>query len=156
VEQRRPVTCAATNIEFSSIGIATVVAVLGYPFYFVYILGAAKILGVFHVLNAGHLVVVIVISWLSRPQSRRLGGYSVVHGESDQAVAMVVGAGDAGGAHVDRGGAARSPLSVSTPPRGGEIAEVFAATPAASPALAESPLGAPAPPPPPATRWHRL
>jgi hypothetical protein len=116
---------ATTNIEFSSIGIATVVAVLGYPFYFVYILGVAKILGavviispafprlkewayagltfnmigallswfivtivqgvpipdgygtpIFHVLNAGHLVIVIIISWLSRPNSRRLGSFS--------------------------------------------------------------------------------
>ena len=36
---------ASMNIELSSIGIATVVAVLGYPLYFVYIIGIAKILG---------------------------------------------------------------------------------------------------------------
>lgn len=113
---------AAADVEFSSIGIATVVAVLGYPFYFVYILGVAKILGaiaimapafprlkewayagltfnmlgallswlivtviqgvpipdgygtpLFHVLNAGHLVVVILVSWLLRPTGRTLG-----------------------------------------------------------------------------------
>ena len=113
---------ASLNIEFSSIGIATVVAVLGYPPYFVYIIGVAKVLGAiaivvprfprlkewayagliinmtgaflswlivtviqgvpipagygspaFHVFNALHLVVLIFVSWLLRPQSRVLG-----------------------------------------------------------------------------------
>ena len=36
---------ASMNLEFSSIGVATVVAVLGYPLYFVYIIGFAKVLG---------------------------------------------------------------------------------------------------------------
>lgn len=110
------------GLEFSSIGIATVVAVLGYPPYFVYIIGIAKILGAlviviprsprlkewayagltinmtgallswlivtviqgvpipagygsstFHVFNALHLIVLIIVSWLLRPRSRTLG-----------------------------------------------------------------------------------
>lgn len=113
---------ASMNIEFSSIGIATVVAVLGYPLYFVYIIGVAKVLGaiaivvprfprlkewayagliinmvgallswlivtviqgvaipsgygsaIFHVFNALHLVVLIMVSYLLRPESRVLG-----------------------------------------------------------------------------------
>ncbi len=113
---------ASMNVEFSSIGTATVVAVLGYPLYFVYIIGVAKVLGAivvlvprfprlkewayagliinmtgallswlivtviqgvpippgygsgaFHVFNALHLIVIIFVSWLLRPQSRTLG-----------------------------------------------------------------------------------
>lgn len=113
---------ASMNIEFSSIGTATVVAVLGYPLYFVYIIGVAKVLGAiviliprfprlkewayagliinmtgallswlivtviqgvvipsgygsgaFHVFNALHLIVIIFVSWLLRPQNRVLG-----------------------------------------------------------------------------------
>ncbi|WP_309616457.1 DoxX family protein [Salinibacterium sp.] len=116
---------ASMNIELSSIGIATVVAVLGYPLYFVYIIGIAKILGAiviivpkfprlkewayaglvinmtgaflswlivtvvqgapipegygapaFHAINALHLIVVIMVSWLLRPDSRTLGNIS--------------------------------------------------------------------------------
>lgn len=108
--------------EFSSIGIATVVAVLGYPLYFVYIIGICKMLGaiaivvprfprlkewayaglvfnmagafvswlvvtvidgvpipagygspIFHVINALHLIVLIIVSWALRPKSRVLG-----------------------------------------------------------------------------------
>lgn len=111
-----------TGQEFSSIGTATVVAVLGYPLYFVYIIGICKMLGaiamvaprfprlkewayaglvfnmvgafiswlvvtvidgvpipagygspIFHVINALHLIVLIVISWALRPESRVLG-----------------------------------------------------------------------------------
>src|SRR6266498_4992346 len=36
---------ASIGVEFSSIGIRTVVAILGYPLYFVYIIGIAKMLG---------------------------------------------------------------------------------------------------------------
>lgn len=36
---------ASLHLQFSSIGIATVVAVLGYPLYFVYITGICKMLG---------------------------------------------------------------------------------------------------------------
>ena len=109
------------GLEFSSIGIATVVAILGYPIYFVYIVGICKILGaiilviprfprlkewayaglvfnmsgallswlvvtvingvpiparygspIFHVINALHLIVVIVASWALRPADRVL------------------------------------------------------------------------------------
>jgi uncharacterized membrane protein len=116
---------ASMGIEFSSIGIATVVAVLGYPLYFVYITGIAKMLGaiaiivphfprlkewayagltinmtgallswlivtviqnvaipegygsaVFHVLNALHLIVLIIVSWLLRPKRRMLANLS--------------------------------------------------------------------------------
>ena len=35
----------ATGLELSSIGTATVVAILGYPIYFVYIIGIGKVLG---------------------------------------------------------------------------------------------------------------
>lgn len=120
---------ASMNIEFSSIGIATVVAVLGYPLYFVYIIGIAKVLGaiailvprfprlkewayaglvinmigallswlivtviqgvaipsgygsaIFHVFNALHLVVLIMVSYLLRPESRMLG--TIIRGGS--------------------------------------------------------------------------
>ena len=113
---------AAMGLEFSSIGIKTVVAILGYPLYFVYIIGVCKMLGavaivvprfprlkewayaglvfnmtgafvswlvvtvidgvpipagfgspMFHVINALHLLVLIVISWALRPASRILG-----------------------------------------------------------------------------------
>ena len=109
------------GLEFSSIGIATVVAILGYPLYFVYVIGICKILGaiaiavprfprlkewayaglvfnmsgallswlvvtvingvpiparygspVFHVINALHLLVLIIVSWALRPESRVL------------------------------------------------------------------------------------
>ncbi len=111
----------STGLEFSSIGIATVVAILGYPLYFVYIIGICKILGaitilaprlprlkewayaglvfnmagaliswlvvtvingvpiparygspMFHVINAAHLLVLMVVSWALRPESRVL------------------------------------------------------------------------------------
>ena len=113
---------AAMGLQFSSIGIKTVVAILGYPLYFVYIIGVCKMLGavaivvprfprlkewayaglvfnmtgafvswlvvtvidgvpipagfgspMFHVINALHLLVLIVISWALRPASRVLG-----------------------------------------------------------------------------------
>lgn len=113
---------AAIGLEFSSIGIKTVVAILGYPLYFVYIIGVCKMLGaiaivipgfprlkewayaglvfnmtgafvswlvvtvidgvsipagfgspMFHVINALHLLVLIVVSWALRPESRVLG-----------------------------------------------------------------------------------
>lgn len=113
---------ASVGLEFSSIGIATVTAVLGYPLYFVYIIGICKMLGavaivvprlprlkewayaglvfnmagafvswlvvtviggvpipagygspVFHVVNALHLIVLILMSWALRPESRVLG-----------------------------------------------------------------------------------
>lgn len=113
---------ASMGLEFSSIGIATVVAVLGYPLYFVYIIGICKMLGaiaivaprfprlkewayaglvfnitgaflswlvvtvidgvpipagygspIFHVINALHLIVLIIVSWTLRPESRVLG-----------------------------------------------------------------------------------
>lgn len=113
---------ASIGLEFSSIGIATVVAVLGYPLYFIYIIGVCKMLGavaivvpgfprlkewayaglvfnmagafvswlvvtvidgvpipagygspIFHVVNALHLIVLIVVSWALRPESRVLG-----------------------------------------------------------------------------------
>ena len=35
----------STGLEFSSIGTATVVAILGYPIYFVYIIAIGKVLG---------------------------------------------------------------------------------------------------------------
>ena len=113
---------ASLGREFSSIGIATVVAILGYPLYFVYIIGICKMLGavaivvprfprlkewayaglafnmagaflswlvvtvidgvpipagygspMFHVINALHLIVLIIVSWALRPESRVLG-----------------------------------------------------------------------------------
>lgn len=113
---------ASVGLEFSSIGIATVTAVLGYPLYFVYIIGTCKMLGavaivvprfprlkewayaglvfnmagasiswlvvtviegvpipagygspVFHVVNALHLIALILVSWALRPESRVLG-----------------------------------------------------------------------------------
>ncbi len=113
---------ASMGLEFSSIGIATVVAILGYPLYFVYIIGICKMLGaiaivaprfprlkewayaglvfnmtgaflswlvvtvidgvpipagygspIFHVINALHLIVLIIVSWALRPESRVLG-----------------------------------------------------------------------------------
>jgi uncharacterized membrane protein YphA (DoxX/SURF4 family) len=112
---------ASIGVEFSSIGIRTVVAILGYPLYFVYIIGIAKMLGaiaivvphfprlkewayagivfnmtgafvswlvvtvmngvpipagyglpMFHVINALHLIVLTVVSWALRPESRVL------------------------------------------------------------------------------------
>jgi len=112
---------ASIGVEFSSIGIRTVVAILGYPLYFVYIIGIAKMLGaiaivvphfprlkewayagivfnmtgafvswlvvtvingvpipagygspMFHVINALHLIVLTVVSWTLRPESRVL------------------------------------------------------------------------------------
>ena len=36
---------ASIGVEFSSTGIGTVVAILGYPLYFIYIIGIAKMLG---------------------------------------------------------------------------------------------------------------
>lgn len=111
----------ATGLEFSSIGTATVVAILGYPIYFVYIISIAKVLGaltiilprlprlkewayaglvfnmsgallswlivtvingvalparygspIFHVINALHLIVLLLVSWWLRPESRVL------------------------------------------------------------------------------------
>jgi uncharacterized membrane protein YphA (DoxX/SURF4 family) len=113
---------ASLRIEFSSIGVSTVVAVLGYPLYFVYIIGIAKIFGAiaiivprfprmkewayaglvlnmigasiswlvvtiiqgvpipagygspaFHVFNALHVLVIIIVSWLLRPEDRVQG-----------------------------------------------------------------------------------
>jgi uncharacterized membrane protein YphA (DoxX/SURF4 family) len=113
---------ASLHIEFSSIGVSTVVAVLGYPLYFVYIIGIAKIFGAiviivprfprmkewayaglvlnmigasiswlvvtiiqgvpipagygspaFHVFNALHVLVIIIVSWLLRPEDRVQG-----------------------------------------------------------------------------------
>ena len=113
---------ASLHVQFSSIGIATVVAVLGYPLYFVYIIGVAKVLGavaivvprfprlkewayagliinmigamlswlivtviqgvpippgygsaIFHVFNTLHLILLIIVSWWLRPESRTLG-----------------------------------------------------------------------------------
>lgn len=113
------------GLELSSIGAATVVAVLGYPLYFVYFIGVGKVLGavaivlprlprlkewayagltfnmagafaswlvvtvidgvpipagygspMFHVFNALHLIVLIVLSWALRPSSRMLGTIS--------------------------------------------------------------------------------
>jgi uncharacterized membrane protein YphA (DoxX/SURF4 family) len=112
---------ASIGVEFSSIGIGTVVAILGYPLYFIYIIGIAKMLGaiaivvphfprlkewayagivfnmtgafvswlvvtvingvpipagyglpMFHVINALHLIVLTVVSWALRPESRVL------------------------------------------------------------------------------------
>ena len=110
---------ASLHLEFSSIGIATVVKILGYPLYFVYIIGVCKILGalailvpglprlkewayagltvnmtgaafswlvvtviegvplpaqygtpMFHVINALHLLALVIVSWALRPASR--------------------------------------------------------------------------------------
>ena len=112
---------ASIGVEFSSTGIGTVVAILGYPLYFIYIIGIAKMLGaiaivvphfprlkewayagivfnmtgafvswlvvtvingvpipagygspMFHVINALHLIVLTVVSWALRPESRVL------------------------------------------------------------------------------------
>src|SRR5215813_12018937 len=44
---------ASTGVVFSSIGIRTVVAILGYPLYFVYIIGIAKMLAAIAILAPG-------------------------------------------------------------------------------------------------------
>jgi len=113
---------ASARVAIASIGVVGVVQVLGYPLYFLYIIGTWKMLGaiailvprfprlkewayagilfnmtgaliswfavtvyggveipagfgspVFHVINALHLVVLALVSWALRPQSRRLG-----------------------------------------------------------------------------------
>ena len=113
---------ASVRVSIASIGVAGVVQVLGYPLYFLYIIGTWKMLGaiailvprfprlkewayagiflnmsgalvswltvtvyggvqipagygspIFHVVNALHLIVIALVSWALRPQSRRLG-----------------------------------------------------------------------------------
>jgi uncharacterized membrane protein YphA (DoxX/SURF4 family) len=113
---------ASVRVSIASIGVVGVVQVLGYPLYFLYIIGTWKMLGaiailvprftrlkvwayagiflnmsgalvswltvtvyggvqipagygspIFHVVNALHLIVIALVSWALRPQSRRLG-----------------------------------------------------------------------------------